>query len=143
MRRMIRVVFMVSIGLTMLSQVAFAQPVINFNPQVFRVGQAGGLDVSVPAVETLTTGADFYDFRSASSHMGFEEVGLSLLLLHRDARDGAANEVSLIITHGIDQTTELVSQPTASNARLVLRRLDCRPLLPDGARPRPRCTHYG
>ena len=71
------------IGLNFLvSSSALAQPVINFNPQVFRVGQTSGTDVSVPAVETLTTAAEFYDFRSASSHMGFEEVGLSLLLLH-------------------------------------------------------------
>jgi MYXO-CTERM domain-containing protein len=97
--------------LTVATPVA-AEPTVVFDARVFTVSQEGVDPVTIPAVETLSTAATFYDYTSASSHTGFEEVNKSLLFLHRDVREGRG-ELSLIVTHGIDFSSEGIHQPTA------------------------------
>ncbi len=91
---------------------AGATPEFVNHVRLFEVTQPGGLVRSVPAVEMSRTAAEFYDYRSASSHTGFERARRSLLFLHRDLRD---DRLSLVITHGIDGMGQPAAerQPTA------------------------------
>ncbi len=47
----------------------------------------------------LTDVATYYDYRSASSHMGFEAIGESHMVLYLESATGT---LSLITTHGVD-----------------------------------------
>jgi uncharacterized protein (TIGR03382 family) len=87
---------------------ARATPQFVSHARLFEVTQPGGLRRTVPAVEMNRTAAEFYDYRSASSHTGYERARRSILFLHRDLRD---DRLSLIITHGIDD----LGQPAADH----------------------------
>ncbi len=93
-------------------QQASAEPQVILNPRSYTVSQPGQSPVTVPAVETIGSAKDFYDFYSASSHTGYEQLGRSLIFLHRDVSQNPP-PVSLIITHGIDRDTSGQSQPSA------------------------------
>lgn len=62
----------------------------------------GTFSTTIPAIETATSGAAFYNYFSASSHTGYETPYESKLMLHRDI---TTDEVTLIVTHNIDFTT--------------------------------------
>ncbi|MGK0359314.1 MAG: hypothetical protein ACI9U2_001616, partial [Bradymonadia bacterium] len=97
--------FKTTIGLTLVGGSALAAPAFTGDIRNFEVVQ-GDQVLVVPAVERAETAASFFDYNSASSHTGFERKGLSLLFLYRDLRD---DELSLIITHGVDN----LGQPDA------------------------------
>ncbi len=78
---------------------ASAAPEFVAEIRLFEITQPDGLRRAVPAVEQAQAAHVFYDYRSASSHTGYEQRLRSILFLHRDLNTDA---VSLIITHGID-----------------------------------------
>jgi len=86
-------------------ELALAAPEFTGSIRLFEISQPNGLTRSIPAVESPMSAADFYDYRSASSHTGFEQRGRSLLFLYRNLND---DELALIITHGIDN----IGQPS-------------------------------
>gem|GEM_PF-6140137 len=108
---------MLALGITLgglfIAAEAAAQPQVILKPRAYTLQQPGGNSVTIPAVETLSSAKDFYDFYSASSHTGFEESGRSLLFLHRDVSK-TPSPISLIITHGIDESTTGIRQPSAT-----------------------------
>jgi cysteine-rich repeat protein len=71
----------------------------NKNTPAFLVSQPSGTNIATNPLVHMQPAADFYDYFSASSHTGFEEVGESRLYLYANAVDG---RLSLILTHGID-----------------------------------------
>ncbi len=93
-------------------QTASAEPQVILNPRAYTLSQPGEAPVTIPAVETIGSAAQFYDYYSASSHTGYERLGRSLMFLHRDVSQNPP-PVSLIITHGIDYDTSGQRQPTA------------------------------
>ncbi len=89
----------------LVAPVALAAPNINVSLQTFQVyyqDDPTNILFTAPAVERLETAVEFYDFRSASSHTGFEQAGRSLFFFYRDVTPGVAENLSLILTHGID-----------------------------------------
>jgi len=61
--------------------------------------------------QVARTVQQFYDYRSASSHTGLEQVGESRIYLFADARSG---RLSLVLTHGIDFDTTGLAQPRST-----------------------------
>ncbi len=59
----------------------------------------GSFSTTIPAIETATSGASFYNYYSASSHTGYETASESKIMLHRDI---TTDDVTLIVTHNID-----------------------------------------
>ena len=53
----------------------------------------------------------FYDYKSASSHTGLEQVSESRIYLYVDSNTG---RLSLILTHGIDLDSSGLSQPSST-----------------------------
>jgi hypothetical protein len=80
---------------------ARAAPEFAGSVRLFEITQPNGLRRTVPAVEQAQPAHTFYAYRSASSHTGYERRLRSILFLHRDILTDA---LSLIITHGIDET---------------------------------------
>jgi hypothetical protein len=71
----------------------------------------GTYSTTIPAIETLTSGATFYNYFSASSHTGYEVPYESKLMLHRDV---TTDEVTLIVTHNIDYSTSGIQTGSGS-----------------------------
>ena len=114
-RRAAKVFAMLSVAgaaLLATSTQAQAQPQVTLQQRTFVLTQPDGTRVEVPVVKTPTTAEAYYDFRSASSHMGIEEVNKGFLLFHHDVSQPNV-PISLIMTFGIDLTTTGISQPTA------------------------------
>ncbi len=58
-----------------------------------------------PAVERAETVFDFYDYRVAASHTGFEERDRALFFFYRDiSTPESAQDLSLVVTMGCDQS---------------------------------------
>eukprot|EP00756_Hemistasia_phaeocysticola_P012354 Hpha_TRINITY_DN15188_c1_g7::TRINITY_DN15188_c1_g7_i1::g.128523::m.128523 len=76
----------------------FTQMIMN-DVNYFEIEQPGNFRVPVPAVQGAETAEEYYDWRSWSSHTGFELAGRSSLFLYRDVRTDVS---SLIWTHGMD-----------------------------------------
>jgi cysteine-rich repeat protein len=83
---------------------------MNGDRPAFLVTQPTGLSIASDALVREKTAVDFYDYFSASSHTGLEEVGESRIYLYVDSDTG---RLSLILTHGIDQDTSGESQPAS------------------------------
>ena len=94
-----------------------AAPVFTGNLRLYEISQPNGLIRSIPAVERPMSAAQFYDYRSASSHTGFELKGRSLLFLYRDL---SSDELALVITHGIDDLGQPANQRQPDNSRVVM-----------------------
>lgn len=94
------------------SATAVAQPQLILNPRGYKLSQPGLPTQTIPAVETLSSAKDFYNYYSASSHTGFEQMNRSLMFFHRDVSKNPP-PLSLIITHGIDKVRNGPNQPTA------------------------------
>jgi hypothetical protein len=86
---------------------ALAAPAFPDSARVYEIQQPGGTATAVPVIATPSTAVEFCDYRSASSHTGYEAARRSVLLLHRDTRDG---KLSLVITNGIDNLGQPGSQ---------------------------------
>ena len=61
-----------------------------------------GFTRAVMPLDRAEGAVSFYDYVSESSHTGFEERDLSVLMLHRDTTTEA---LSLVVHHGIDEDT--------------------------------------
>jgi cysteine-rich repeat protein len=79
----------------------------NADRPALQVSQGGLVFGAVPVDKPQSVTA-FYNLFSASGHTGFEQVGASILFFYRDTTTGT---LSLIIEHGIDQSTTGQSQP--------------------------------
>lgn len=80
----------------------------NGNRPAFLVSQASGTSIGTNPIVRNENSSDFYDYRSASSHTGFEAVGESRIYLYVDSNTG---RLSLVLTHGIDEDSSGQSQP--------------------------------
>lgn len=96
---------------------ALAAPQFPGDTRLYEIAQPDGFIRAVPTVDTAQTGSGFYDFRSASSHTGYEAAGLSLLMLHRDTRDDA---LTLVMTHGIDDLGQPAEERQPANSRVFM-----------------------
>jgi cysteine-rich repeat protein len=67
-----------------------------------------GVPIPVKPLDLSGTAQSFYSYSSASSHTGFEAVGASRIMLHRNVNTG---QMSLVLHHGIDLDTSGQSQP--------------------------------
>jgi cysteine-rich repeat protein len=70
---------------------------------------SNGAALPVTPLDLSGTVQSFYNYFSASSHTGFEEVGASRIMLHRDVNTG---QMSLVLHHGIDSDTSGQQQPS-------------------------------
>ena len=75
----------------------------------FLISQPSGTRIGTNPFVRDESAVDFYDYFSASSHTGLEQVGESRIYLYADAQSG---RLSLIVTHGIDDDTGAI-QPTS------------------------------
>lgn len=82
----------------------------NGDRPAFLITQPSGVSFGTNPLVRSKTAASFYDFFSASSHTGFEEVLESRLYLYVDSGTG---RLSLVLTHGIDEDTSGLTQPTS------------------------------
>ncbi len=71
----------------------------NGDTPAFRITQPSGTNIGTDALVRSGTVQAFYDYRSASSHTGLEQVSESRIYLYADALTG---RLSLVTTHGID-----------------------------------------
>jgi cysteine-rich repeat protein len=71
----------------------------NGDRPAFLVSQPSGTRIATNPLVRPETSSAFYDYRSASSHTGFEQVGESRIYLYVDSGTG---RLSLVLTHGID-----------------------------------------
>jgi cysteine-rich repeat protein len=69
-----------------------------------------GFALPIAPIDQGGTVQSFYNYFSASSHTGLEDVGASRVMFYRDLSTG---QLSLIVHHGIDQDTSGLSQPNA------------------------------
>jgi len=81
----------------------------NQNLPAFWVTQAGASFAATPVMR-VASGADFYDYTSASAHTGFEALATSRIMLYLDKPTLA---LSLVVVHGIDSNTTGQSQPAS------------------------------
>lgn len=81
---------------------------MNGDTPAFRITQPSGTRIGTDAIVRPKTVQQFYDYRSASSHTGLEQVGESRIYLFADANTG---RLSLVLTHGIDFDSSGLSQP--------------------------------
>jgi cysteine-rich repeat protein len=86
----------------------------NGDRPAFQISQPSGTKFGTNPLVRPKTSSAFYDYRSASSHTGFEQVGESRAYLYVDSGTG---RLSLVLTHGIDQDSSGQSQP-ASNVEM-------------------------
>ncbi len=82
----------------------------NGDRPAFLISQASGTHIGTNPLIRPKTSTAFYDYRSASSHTGFEQVGESRLYLYVDSGTG---RLSLVLTHGIDFDATGLSQPSS------------------------------
>lgn len=71
----------------------------NGDTPAFRITQPSGTRIGTDALVRAGTVQRFYDYRSASSHTGLEQVSESRIYLYADSFTG---RLSLVTTHGID-----------------------------------------
>jgi cysteine-rich repeat protein len=83
---------------------------LNGDRPAFLISQPSGTSIATNPLVRKQTSQEFYDFRSASSHTGFEAVGESRVYLYVDSNTG---RLSLVLTHGIDEDSSGQSQPTS------------------------------
>jgi len=83
----------------------------NGDQPAFLISQASGTRIGTNPIYRARTARDFYDYRSASSHTGLEQVGESRIYLYVDTTTG---RLSLVLTHGIDQDSSGQVQPAAT-----------------------------
>jgi hypothetical protein len=81
----------------------------NANAAAFWITQGGQSFAASPLVRAASCG-EFYDYRSSSSHTGFEATGTSRIMLYLDR---ASLRLSLVFFHGIDQDSSGIEQPFA------------------------------
>lgn len=82
----------------------------NGDKPAFLVTQPSGTSIGTNPVYRPKSATLFYDYRSASSHTGLEQVGESRIYLYVDTGTG---RLSLVLTHGIDFDTSGLVQPKA------------------------------
>ena len=82
----------------------------NGDTPAFRITQPSGARIGTDAIVGTRTVQQFYDYRSASSHTGLEQVGESRIYLYVDANTG---RLSLVLTHGIDFNGTGLAQPAS------------------------------
>ncbi len=80
----------------------------NGDRPAFLVSQASGTSIGTNPLVRAKNSSAFYDYRSASSHTGFEAIGESRIYLYVDSGTG---RLSLVLTHGIDLDSSGLSQP--------------------------------
>jgi cysteine-rich repeat protein len=83
---------------------------MNGDRPAFLISQPSGTSIATDALVRSKNAVLFYDYFSASSHTGLEQVGESRIYLYVDALTG---RLSLILTHGIDFDTSGQRQPQA------------------------------
>ena len=83
----------------------------NGDKPAFLISQSSGTSIGTNPIYRNKTAVDFYDYRSASSHTGLEQVGESRIYLYVDTNSG---RLSLVLTHGIDQDSSGLTQPAAT-----------------------------
>lgn len=71
----------------------------NGDTPAFRITQPSGTRIGTDALVRTGSVQRFYDYRSASSHTGLEQVSESRIYLYADSLTG---RLSLVTTHGID-----------------------------------------
>jgi cysteine-rich repeat protein len=76
------------------------------------ITQPSGTSVATDAVVRPQDAVSFYDYFSASSHTGLEQLGESRIYLYMDS---TTLKQSLILTHGIDDNTGSIQPPAAVN----------------------------
>lgn len=76
----------------------------------FLVTQGGLSFAAVPFIRTGTS-AEFYAYSSLSAHTGYEEPGMSRILLYLDK---STRVLSLIVFHGVDQDSSRLEQPSST-----------------------------
>ncbi|MBK7857610.1 MAG: DUF4215 domain-containing protein [Archangiaceae bacterium] len=84
---------------------------MNGDQPAFLISQPSGTRIATDALVRGKTAVSFYDYFSASSHTGLEQVSESRIYLYADTGTG---RLSLILTHGIDFDTSGLSQPTST-----------------------------
>jgi cysteine-rich repeat protein len=82
----------------------------NGDQPAFLISQPSGTRIPTNPLIRGKTAIDFYDYFSASSHTGLEQVGESRIYLYVDSGTG---RLSLILTHGIDDDNGFI-QPAAT-----------------------------
>lgn len=80
----------------------------NGNRPAFLISQPSGTRIATNPLVRDQNVIDFYDYDSFSSHTGLEQVGESRIYVYVDADSG---RLSLVMTHGIDFDTSMMSQP--------------------------------
>jgi len=83
----------------------------NGDRPAFLISQPSGTRIATNPLIRARTAVAFYDYRSASSHTGLEQVGESRIYLYVDSATG---RLSLILTHGIDLDSSGLNQPSAT-----------------------------
>jgi len=71
----------------------------------------GALSFAAVPLTRTGSGKDFYSYSSASAHTGFEQPGLSQILLYLDK---STRVLSLLVIHGVDQDTSGLEQPSST-----------------------------
>ncbi|MBK7402359.1 MAG: DUF4215 domain-containing protein [Myxococcales bacterium] len=82
----------------------------NGDKPAFLVTQPSGTSIGTNPIYRNKSATLFYDYRSASSHTGLEQVGESRIYLYVDTTTG---RLSLVLTHGIDFDSSGLTQPKA------------------------------
>ncbi len=83
----------------------------NGDRPAFLISQASGTRIATNPLVRAKSAVAFYDYRSASSHTGLEQVGESRIYLYVDANTA---QLSLVLTHGIDGDLGGGQQPDAT-----------------------------
>lgn len=81
----------------------------NGDRPAFLISQPSGTRIGTNPIIRKKTSSSFYNYYSASSHTGLEQVGESRIYLYVDSATG---RLSLVLTHGIDDDTGQ-AQPTS------------------------------
>ena len=82
----------------------------NGDRPAFLISQPSGTHIGTNPIIRKKSSSSFYDYYSASSHTGLEQIGESRIYLYVDSSTG---RLSLVLTHGIDEDTTGQSQPTS------------------------------
>ncbi len=83
----------------------------NGDQPAFLISQTSGTRIGTNPIYRNRSAVAFYDYRSASSHTGLEQVGESRIYLYVDTDTG---RLSLVLTHGIDRDGTGLRQPSAT-----------------------------
>src|SRR5439155_24787641 len=85
----------------------------NGDSPAFLISQPSGTRIATNPLVRAKSAVTFYNYFSASSHTGLEQVGESRIYLYADSNTG---RLSLILTHGIDfDATGLIQPPSTVN----------------------------